>query len=465
MVNIYVLANQSEHQMELREALQEEYSVECYTTCEEIKQAIEKKLPNLLLIKNDIKDSFLIDMLEEIKKDENLGHIPTIVISSGEDEELERKYLQIEIEDFIFTPCSRVGILSRTRRVLEVEGLKKHARVEIKKRIAEVDKMRNMACKDSLTKLWNRAHTEEVINEYLLERRHNGALIMIDLDNFKQINDTYGHIVGDEVLKEFGSTLSGLTRENDVVCRLGGDEFVVFLKDVAYQSVVSEKVEQLIMILEKRIVLPDSEQKITVSAGVALAPMDGRNFNQLYQNADRALYYVKQNGKGSYHFFSEEGIRDMNSEKKRSTQVDLNHLRSFIQEMGYKKGAYQVEYDGFKKIYRFVARCIGRTGQDVQTVLFTLSNEAGDVPESTELKFAMDNLKSAVHESIRRGDVTTGYSSSQLLMILMDSSIEDGEMVANRIVERYNQIQGYSQGIELHFDIQTVNAAPVSDDF
>ena len=301
--------------------------------------------------------------------------------------------------------------------------------------------------------------------EYLKERRHSGALLMIDLDDFKGINDTYGHIVGDEILKEFGNTLSALTRENDIVCRLGGDEFVVFLKNVAYQSIVSEKVEQIIVTLEKRIILPEDKGHIRVSAGVALAPLDGRNFNQLYKNADCALYYVKQNGKGSYHFYSEEGIHDTGCVKKKSTQVDLEHLRSFIQEMGYKKGAYQVEYDGFKKIYRFVARCIGRTGQDVQTLLFTLTKANGNIPSVTELMFAMDNLKNAVHESIRRGDVATNYSSSQFVVILMDSTIEDGLMVASRIMEKYNELHHYQPDVELHYDIQTVNSAPISDDF
>lgn len=228
---------------------------------------------------------------------------------------------------------------------------------------------------------------------------------------------------------------------------------------------VSEKVEQMIITLEKRISLPEDKGHIRVSAGVALAPVDGRNFNQLYQNADRALYHVKQNGKGSYHFYSEEGIHDTGIVKKKSTQVDLEHLRSFIQEMGYNKGAYQVEYDGFKKIYRFVARCIGRTGQDVQTLLFTLTKENGSIPAVTELTFAMDNLKNAVHESIRRGDVATNYSSTQFVVILMDSSMEDGFMVANRIMEKYNELHHYQSDVELNFNIQTVNAAPISDDF
>lgn len=77
----------------------------------------------------------------------------------------------------------------------------------------------------------------------------------------------------------------------------------------------------------------------------------------------------------------------------------------------------------------------------------------------------MDNLKNAVHESIRRGDVATSYSSSQFLVILMDSTIEDGIMVANRIAKKYDELHQYQPDVELHYDIQTVNAAPISNDF
>lgn len=465
MKNILVVVKDTKNQNLLQEALEEEFKVQICTNQDEMKKVLEHKIPNVLILEHDKDYLPALDMVENIKRNDELRRLPIIVISDGTDEAFERNCMEIGVNDFIFRPCSKIGILSRVRRVLEVERLKSRIRREINLKNAEVAEIRDIARRDPLTKLWNRVHTEESINEYLKERRHSGALLMIDLDDFKGINDTYGHIVGDEILKEFGNTLSALTRENDIVCRLGGDEFVVFLKNVAYQSIVSEKVEQIIVTLEKRIILPEDKGHIRVSAGVALAPLDGRNFNQLYKNADCALYYVKQNGKGSYHFYSEEGIHDTGCVKKKSTQVDLEHLRSFIQEMGYKKGAYQVEYDGFKKIYRFVARCIGRTGQDVQTLLFTLTKANGNIPSVTELMFAMDNLKNAVHESIRRGDVATNYSSSQFVVILMDSTIEDGLMVASRIMEKYNELHHYQPDVELHYDIQTVNSAPISDDF
>lgn len=230
MKNILVVEKDIEKQKQMQEALEEEYMVQICTDKEEMYKILEHKIPNILILECDEEYFPVLEMIENIKRNDELRKLPIIVISDGEDENIERNCMEMGINDFIFRPCSKIGILSRTRRVLEVERLKSQIRREITLKNAEVAEIRDLARRDPLTKLWNRVHTEESINEYLQERRHSGALIMIDLDDFKGINDTYGHIVGDEILKEFANTLDALTRENDIVCRLGGDEFVVFLK-------------------------------------------------------------------------------------------------------------------------------------------------------------------------------------------------------------------------------------------
>lgn len=445
-------------------ALKGEYKFKSCSIKEDALELLMRKMPDMILVEDHRPEINAHEIIEHVKRADELSRIPVIVLTEQEDEEYEKKCMDAGASDFIFRPCSKVGIRSRIHRVLEYEKAKKALYASVSINSAELDEMRDMAKRDPLTKLYNRVYTEERINEYLLERRNRGAMLMIDMDNFKEINDTYGHIVGDEILIEFGNTLKALTRQDDLVCRLGGDEFIVFLKDVASHSVVIEKVEQIIMTLEKRIQKPKEGGGISVSTGIAMAPADGRSFNQLYQNSDKSLYFVKQNNKGAYHFFSEEGAMDVYRLKTKNTQVDLEHLRAFIQEAGYNRGAYQVEYDGFKKIYRFIARCIGRTKQEVQTVLFTLSNEKNYLPDVQELVFAMDNLKNAVHQSIRRGDVATNYSSSQFVVILMDSSYEDAEMVAERIRDKYDELHNYIPDIRLDYDIQSV-IPPMSNDF
>ena len=461
MDNRLIVEKNEEQIQRITEAHEGEFKL---TFCGSTKEAVEilkHKIPKLILVEESKPDISASDVIEYVKRISELSQIPIIVFSDGEDEIFEKRCIHMGASDFIFLPCSKVGIRSRVNRVLSLE--QKNRRIAQVN--AEVDLMRDMAKRDPLTKLLNRTFAEEYINEFLSERRHHGTLLMIDMDNFKEINDVYGHIVGDEILIEFANTLKALTRQDDVVCRLGGDEFMVFLKDVSVHSVVVEKVEQIVVTLEKRLVKPNNGGHVSVSTGIATSPLDGRSFNQLYQNADKALYYVKKNNKGSYHFFSEEGAAGGNRISKKNTQVDLEHLQAFIQEVGYKKGAYQVEYDGFKKIYRFIARCIGRRKQNVQTVLFTLNNREGILPDVQELVFAMDNLKNAVHASIRHADVATNYSNSQFVVILMDSSYENADMVAKRITDKYNELHQYNEDIEVVYDIQTVAPAPKDNDF
>lgn len=460
MESILIIEKDSDELKKIVNALSGEYKLSTCSTKEDAMNFLQHKIPGMILMEDSKPHIDALEIIEYVKHEDELSQIPMIVFSTGENEQFEKSCICLGAADFIFRPCSPVGIQSRVKRVLDMEMTKKSLRAAVSAKSAEIDEMRDMAKRDPLTRLLNRAYSEERINEYLSERRNRGTLLMLDMDNFKDVNDQYGHIAGDELLVEFANTLTSLTRQDDIVCRLGGDEFIIFLKDVNCHAVVIEKVEQLIMTLEKRIIKPENGGNITVSTGIAVAPDDGRSFNQLYQNADKALYFVKMNGKGSYHFFSEEGSVDMGRYKMKNTQVDLDHLRSFIQEVGYSKGAYQVEYEGFKKIYRFIARCIGRTQQEVQTVLFTLRAPSGCIPDVQELLLSMNNLQTAVHESIRRGDVATNYSSSQFVVILMDSSIADAGMVADRIRNKYVQLHNFKNGMELHYDIQSVSTAP-----
>lgn len=459
MKHILIVENDPEQMKKLTAALEGEYKIFTSSTQQETFTILQHKLPDLILMENSVPDIDVLKIIEYVKRVDELTSIPMIVISDGEDEEFEKKCIHLGAADFIFRPCSAVGIRSRVQRVCKTEQRIRDLQSDMYQKCAVIDEMNNMVNRDPLTKLFNRSYAEEQINTYLCERRNRGTLLMIDMDDFKQINDKFGHIIGDEILVEFANTLKALTRRDDIVCRLGGDEFIVFLKNISSYAMIIEKVEQIVVTLEKRLLKPDGGN-IAVSTGIAVSPLDGRCFSHLYQNADKSLYFVKQNNKGSYHFYSEEGGVASTGACKKNTQIDLEHLRSFIQEVGYNKGAYQVEYDGFKKIYRFIARYIGRTNQKVQTVLFTLQNVKGTPPDVQELFYAMENLKKAVNESIRRSDVATNYSSSQYVVILMDSSIENAKMVAKRISEKYKEIRNFDSDVRLDFDIQTVCTAP-----
>ncbi len=312
---------------------------------------------------------------------------------------------------------------------------------------------------DSLTGLYNRNYAQNRIGE-LLSSGHKGTLFMIDLDNFKQINDTYGHIVGDKTLQLFAEILRKNSRDNDVLCRLGGDEFVAFYTDMTEKENALHKAQNILNMFCDRTMRIGYSNATTVSIGIAQYPDDGKDFQTLYQNADKSLYYIKNNDKNSYHLFQEGEVVS----EKYNTNADLNNVRQMIEEdMNDASGSMQVAYDEFRKIYDFISRYVKRNHQLVQTLLFTLRGSDNGYPDASSLENAIDALKTSVITSLRASDVGTKYSSSQYIVILMDTNLDNGKMVAQRVVEKFHDIYTDSD-IILTYDIQAMQPQIISNE-
>ena len=130
----------------------------------------------------------------------------------------------------------------------------------------------------------------------------NGLLIM-DVDYFKQVNDTYGHIVGDKVLKTFGYLLARQFREHDIAGRIGGDEFMVLIRNINNGSIAENRVKKLIDEV-RSLEIPEMDGNgITISVGLAFSPEHGTTFMELYRHADTALYQVKQGGRNGFSVY------------------------------------------------------------------------------------------------------------------------------------------------------------------
>jgi putative two-component system response regulator len=317
------------------------------------------------------------------------------------------------------------------------------------------DEIKIEAQRDALTGLWDRKYTEAAVNEYLERESNMGVMYMIDMDNFKQINDTYGHIVGDEVLVAFAEIINTCCDENDIVCRIGGDEFTVFHKGRPIDGNPMTKADSIIKAVNDNEVL--SGFSASISIGIAVAPNDGISFTELYGNSDKALYYVKQNGKGGAHFYSDvEAMFGLNKEGC-TTMADLEFIKSMFEDKEKSEGALQVEYNSFKNIYHFIERCISRTQQNVELVLFTLSKPQGELPDVIELKQASEVFNKSVCGNIRRGDVFTSFSSSQFVVILINVNEHFGVQVAERIKACYYAARG-GLNVDLSYDLQPIQA-------
>ncbi|MCH2158582.1 MAG: EAL domain-containing protein [Oleiphilaceae bacterium] len=170
-------------------------------------------------------------------------------------------------------------------------------------------KMQNLALFDSLTGLANRRLFIDRLHQSVLSARrhkHTSAIMFLDLDQFKRINDTLGHQAGDELLSTIAERLKTCVRKQDTVARLGGDEFTILLNDISNNDKISSIAEYILAILKKPIKLGKHEVIVSTSIGITIAPSDSTCSETLMRNADMALYRAKERGRDGYCFFTEE---------------------------------------------------------------------------------------------------------------------------------------------------------------
>ncbi len=179
--------------------------------------------------------------------------------------------------------------------------------VDITERKQAEERVRHLANYDELTGLPNRSMFHQRVGHALAQARRNKralSILFIDLDRFKNINDTLGHDAGDRVLKEIADRLRACLRESDTVGRLGGDEFVVLTEELAQPALVAAVAQKILASVASPIALGTQEVHITASIGISTYPGDSEDMQGLMKNADIAMYRAKEQGKNNYQFYS-----------------------------------------------------------------------------------------------------------------------------------------------------------------
>jgi len=190
-------------------------------------------------------------------------------------------------------------------------------------------RVRHLAEYDALTNLPNRVLMQDRTSQAIAAAKRSGghlAVLFIDLDRFKNINDSLGHSVGDEVLCRVSERLTLVVRATDTVSRLGGDEFVILLPDLETPAQAATVAEKLLATLAQPIFAGGHELAVTPSIGIALFPEDGEDGATLLQNADAAMYCAKEQGRNNFQYFT----REMNARVSQRLQIE-NDLRQAMQ--------------------------------------------------------------------------------------------------------------------------------------
>jgi len=242
---------------------------------------------DLILLDYHLPDANGIEVCKLLKSLPTLADIPVIFITANQDHELEAEGLEAGAVDFITKPYSAAVMLARVR-----------THVALKR---QTDLLTRLTRIDDLTGVPNRRYVFEVGNrEFSRAKRIHAPIcaMVLDIDFFKNINDTYGHDIGDIALKDFASTISNRVRSHDIFGRIGGEEFVAVLPDTNSEDAIG-LAENLLKMVRKIVVdIPNSEAlHFTVSIGVAARQDDDEDLQALVKRADENLYKAKHSGR------------------------------------------------------------------------------------------------------------------------------------------------------------------------
>jgi diguanylate cyclase (GGDEF)-like protein/PAS domain S-box-containing protein len=186
--------------------------------------------------------------------------------------------------------------------------------IDISNRKADQLALKDQAQRDALTRLYNRSTGKDMIDNYLSKegRDKKSALIILDVDNFKAINDTYGHPFADTVLTDIASILTHIYRTSDIISRIGGDEMMIFIKNIPSDEFLVDKINKTVEILYEKLNLKTKYGELSCSLGVAVYPSDADSFENLYSCADKALYCSKKKGKCQATVYKNIDYEDIN---------------------------------------------------------------------------------------------------------------------------------------------------------
>ena len=262
--------------------LQERYRVKTATSGQQCLDMALRHKPDLILLDIEMPGISGYETCRELKDMSETRDIPVIFVTGRDNIEDEEMGLRIGAVDYITKPIRPVILSARV-----------DTHVTLKR---QQDRLLQLAMHDQLTGLYNRHYMLEMVDQRLARaRRHNTplSLLIVDLDHFKQINDTHGHIVGDQILEEVSTLLNQQCRTEDTVTRFGGEEFLILMEPCSLNQAHYKAEVMRHQISE----LMPSGIKVTVSIGAAEFSDADSSFNDMLKRADDALYRAKANGR------------------------------------------------------------------------------------------------------------------------------------------------------------------------
>jgi diguanylate cyclase (GGDEF)-like protein len=411
-----------------------DYETFCATSGKDAIRIYKAERPDMILTNLHMPEMSGFELLSTLQH-QYAERIPTIFMTASEDEEKEIKGFDAKSVNLVRKPF-RADVLAD-----KVE--------EVFARVKKLKGNRVPTETDPMTGLYNKASSQLEIGDMCQEVK--GTLMMIDIDNFKLINDNYSHNMGDKILIRFAEIVRAAVRNNDIAGRMGGDEFIAFCQNVTDEEIIAGKVrfmnEELLK-SAREFVGEDLNISFGVSVGAVMAPAEGTDFLTLYRKADKALTAAKQEGKHGYNLYVED------KKDKNGKGVPVSNIEQEMQVLGESsmgKGAYKVPAGEFKTIYRFLTRVGQNYQKENRFIIFTITPKKG----AKKLGDAVSKFADSLCASLRNSDVVTLNGKDKVELILLEAEALYCEMVLERVLNSWKK-QEISEKFEVTYEVQLI---------
>lgn len=338
----------------------------------------------------------LLALMEKVKKGKPYGEAELRIAKADGQYLWCRVRATTQFDHYSGKPIKAVGV------ILNIDSEKRRAQ-----------ELLDRAEKDSLTSLYNKSAAFRKIRLLLSqwEEQELAAMFILDMDNFKLVNDSFGHMFGDAVLAEIASRLKRLFQVEDIVARIGGDEFLVFMRHVRGEQAVREKLAEVLEAFQKEIAGGMESCPLSCSIGVAYWPGTCADFQDLFSHCDQALYHAKLSGKSRYLFYDGENMenpfgRDAPYALAASTRIESDDSNNFDSD-GIVSQAFQKLYESgdVKQAVNSILELVGRKFNVSRVYIFEDSKDGAHCSNTFEwcnegVKPEIDTLQNISYEEL-----------------------------------------------------------------
>ena len=285
---IYIADDETNIRLAIKAFLENSgYTVEDFENGDLLLAAFSARPADLAILDVMMPGTNGFDVCKELRK---ISRIPIIMLTARDSDLDYATGLDLGSDDYLTKPFSPTALVMRVKAIFR--------RMEYDRQVYNE--------RDMMTGLYNKVSGINLITNELAvsDEKYIHALFVIDVDNFKSINDNLGHAAGDKVLVETAESVSAIFREVDIVCRFGGDEFIVFARNITDESFARQKAEEICAALRRSYGEAGKTFGVSASIGIACYPAHGRTYDELFNRADKALYLTKRNGKDGFTVYS-----------------------------------------------------------------------------------------------------------------------------------------------------------------